>query len=282
MGHRAGGAGRRFAPARTVAVCAVLLAVGGSPAYAAERTPAEATAHAREELANAIAQGRVTVTPTPTAIPTSTPTPVPTDQATPEPSVAPTETPLPTTEPQCWQTDDEGNVLFRDDGTPIACLFPDQPADDGLSVEPDATVVLAPPPVDTPVSATPQVVYVVVQQPAAYVPPPTAAPAQVVYVVVTPTPFAPARTSTPTVTPTFTPAPVAPTATALPTAEPVQDDDPAPAPVALVELPDETAPITPVPDVPQRQPWIVPLLGVWMGLRVLDVAPAPRGTRPWY
>ena len=41
------------------------------------RTPAEATAHAIDELANAVAQGKITLTPTPSATPAPSPTATP-------------------------------------------------------------------------------------------------------------------------------------------------------------------------------------------------------------
>ena len=64
------------------------------PGTALADTPAQATAHAIDELANAIAQGKVTLTPTPT--PTATPSPT----ATPTPTPAPSATPEPTSTPE--------------------------------------------------------------------------------------------------------------------------------------------------------------------------------------
>src|SRR5262249_27792952 len=75
---------------------AVLLnaALCGTPAAAQTRAPPEATQHALDELANAIAQGRVTRTPTPS------PTPMPSSTVTPRPTLVPTDTPTPGTPAQ--------------------------------------------------------------------------------------------------------------------------------------------------------------------------------------
>src|SRR5207244_987165 len=83
----------------------MMLVLVVTPAYAETRTPAEATAHALEELANACAQRRPecpTSTPTATLEPTSTATVIPTGTPTPTDEPAPTVTPAP--EP-CWLTD---------------------------------------------------------------------------------------------------------------------------------------------------------------------------------
>ena len=64
--------------------------------YAEQRTPPEATAHALDEIANALAQGKITATPTATATPrpTSTPTPLPLPtQPVAEPTIGPTPEP---------------------------------------------------------------------------------------------------------------------------------------------------------------------------------------------
>jgi hypothetical protein len=73
---------------------AVLLLLTVEPAAAQTRREPEATQHALDELANAIAQGKITRTPTPTSTPTATLVP---PTATPVPtSVRPTDTPVPT------------------------------------------------------------------------------------------------------------------------------------------------------------------------------------------
>jgi hypothetical protein len=77
-----------------VAALALLLgmALTGSPAVAQTRPSPAATQHALDELANAIAQGRVTLTATPSATATASPT------TTPRPTViSPTDTPEPAT-----------------------------------------------------------------------------------------------------------------------------------------------------------------------------------------
>lgn len=66
--------------------------------FAEQRPGPEATQHALDELANAVAQGKITLTPTPT--PTLTPTLIPTATATaavviPEPTLSPSPTPIP-------------------------------------------------------------------------------------------------------------------------------------------------------------------------------------------
>lgn len=88
---------RRFVGVVAVAAAVLLcMALSSAPAAAQTLTRPEATQHALDELANAIAQGKITRTPTPSA----TATPLPT--ATPYPTaVPPTDTPGPTaTAPQ--------------------------------------------------------------------------------------------------------------------------------------------------------------------------------------
>jgi len=208
----------------------VLLGLGllvVSPAWAETRTPPEATQHALDELANAIAQGKITFTPTPTA--TRTPTPQPSATATLEPTA--TETPQPTATPvpePCWLTDDQG-VVYADDGTPIPC---DAPA------TPEPTLELTAISIPVPTATTPP--------PAASVSAAPAAPriervVETVVVVVTAVPIdtpTPRPTVPPVVVvlePLSTPSPSAtatssPTATSTPTAVVVATSAPTAAP----------------------------------------------------
>ncbi|HET7637953.1 MAG TPA: hypothetical protein VFK47_04355, partial [Ktedonobacteraceae bacterium] len=76
----------------------ILFLISPLSAAAEQRPGPEATQHALDELANAVAQGRITLTPTPT--PTLTPTPIPTATATvtevvPTVIMSPTATPVP-------------------------------------------------------------------------------------------------------------------------------------------------------------------------------------------
>jgi len=183
------------------------------------RTPAEATAHALDELANLCAQRRPecppTLTPTPTLTPspTSTSTPLPTDTLTPAPAASPT----PTAEP-CWLTDqdlgdpDNGYILFDEDGAPVPCpLDQPLPAD-----EPTATPEPRAVSTETPVLARPApTVARVASQPASAVAQPAAVAPQAL----------PTYTLQPTYTalPTYTVAPSAsatPASTWTPTAVP--------------------------------------------------------------
>jgi hypothetical protein len=71
-----------------------------APVLAQTRTAPEATQHALDELANAIAQGKITLTPTPSSTPTVTPllateTPTPAPLPTDTPAPSPTDPPLP-------------------------------------------------------------------------------------------------------------------------------------------------------------------------------------------
>lgn len=103
--------------------------VAAVPVWASNRTPAEATAHALDELANCYAQRR---SECPTSTPTLTPTPTwtPSPTATSTPTVVPTDTPtpMPTATPApCWVTDqdlgdpDDNYIVFDDQGAPIPC-----------------------------------------------------------------------------------------------------------------------------------------------------------------
>jgi hypothetical protein len=94
----------------TISVVLCALCVSPSRAWAQPRTAPEATQHALDELTNAMAQGKITPTPSPTATAAPTPdptaTPAPTSISAPRapadtPAVAPTPTepPLPVPEP---------------------------------------------------------------------------------------------------------------------------------------------------------------------------------------
>lgn len=102
MGHRDPCTNGRRVPAHryVYAVAAALLlsmALSSGSAAAQTRTPPEATQHALDELANAMAQGKVTRAPTPSATATSSPTSTPRPQPT---AVPPTDTPVPTEIPR--------------------------------------------------------------------------------------------------------------------------------------------------------------------------------------
>jgi hypothetical protein len=185
-------------------------------AYAATRSPAEATAHALDELANLCAQRRPECPPmaTWTPSPTSTNTPLPTDTPTPTPTASPTATAA-----QCWFTDqelgdpDNDHIVFDDFGAPIPC-----PTD-------DPTPSTADTPTPTPMPASPTSPAVVAPAPAAS-PPPEAPPA--------PT-YTPASTYTPL--PTYTPFPTwtpAPRPSASPTRGATSTPPPAPSPTVPV------------------------------------------------
>ena len=87
---------------RTISLTAVILVsvalTSTSPAAAQTRAPPEATQHALDELANAIAQGRITRTPTPSATPTPSPTitPKPTASSSTDTPTPAATTPVPT------------------------------------------------------------------------------------------------------------------------------------------------------------------------------------------
>ncbi len=201
----------------------------------------QATVHALEELANAIAQGRITRTPTPTVTPTATPTLTLIPTAVPVvPTVVSQPEPTATLAP-CWFTDetygdpDNGYIVFDDQGAPVPCPPEGNAAPEGL---PDAEPVIdMPTPTATPSRVPvvtrpqvpqPQIIYV--QVPAAEAPPTreipptmtavptfTAIPTATLRVLDTVTPVPtrteiPTRTppSLPTVTPAATPRPVRP------------------------------------------------------------------------
>lgn len=216
--------------AGTALLLSLLLSV--SPAHSASRTPAEATQHALDELANCQEQSRLGlrtdgswVCPTATPVPTGTPVPTASPSPTPvPPSDAPTDVPTATPTPgPCWLTDevwgdpDNGNIVFvpmmsPDDGSPLL-------NDDGtqqygpVQIPCDSTPTPTPAPTDVPTdvpTATPRppMAQVAAAPPAARSAPAPAAPAQerivvqTVVVEVTPVP-----TQTPSATPTGTPRP---------------------------------------------------------------------------
>lgn len=82
----------KFVALLSLSVLAIAANAALSPTVQAEsRTPAEATAHALDELANCVAQHRPecpTATPTLTATPTWTPSPTSTSTPTLEPTAA--------------------------------------------------------------------------------------------------------------------------------------------------------------------------------------------------
>lgn len=284
-----------------------LVALIPAPVLADNRTPARATAHARDELANAIAQGKITLTPTATA--TSTPSPTSTPTVTSSPTLEPTETPVPTSWPQpCWMTDADG-IVFDEDGAPVPCsllaaqvLPPDGPPDDGLAVDLSASPpALEPPPADlanpdmptpTPevivIVATaapastlpPQVIYV--PQSEAALPTPTPSAAQVIYLVVTATPTpatpvpTPAGASLPALEPVSTLVPE-PTSAAAPPAEEAAS---APAEDVAADDPPSSPPIDdpePSPPAERFPPPMLASFGLWAGARRRVEQEAP----PW-
>lgn len=236
------------------AVALLALAASPSTALASSRTPAEATVHALDELANCYAQHRTecpTATPTPTAtVPVNTPSPTSTVQRieTPTPeAIEPTATP----EPVCWLTDqdlgdpDNGYVVFDDEGAPIPCPT-DAPTEETPIAEPTDT----PPPAPT---ATPRAM------------PPDAAG------------------SAPTLLPTYTPYPTytpQPTYTPAPTATP-QPATPQVAGAVVTALPTNTATPMPTPSsvaavVARPQPTTAPMrTAAFSQLRM------PSFERPW-
>lgn len=174
--------------------------------YADSVTPAFATQHALDELRNAIAQGKITLTPTPTPTATLTLT----STATVAPLVTLTDTPTATPSPvatsePCWLLDDQGDVVFDEDGAPVPCPT-DSPTEETPTDIPSETPTLTP---------TPVVITRVVQVPGA------APPAQVIYVQV------PAPTTEPTLVPTSTNVPtLRPTSTQTATSTPTRTSTP--------------------------------------------------------
>lgn len=186
---------------------------------------AAATQHAYEELQNAIAQGKVTLTPTPTmtpsptftVTPTSTPTLVPTATPTPEPAVV---------EEPCWLTDidwgdpNDNYIVFDEDGAPVPCQLDQPPPVSEPTPEPEPRAVNA----ETPAIARAAAVSAPVASPPAAAVAPTPLPTYTPYPTYTAVPtstVAPTLTATATATRTVTPTPrvtASPTATATATA----------------------------------------------------------------
>jgi hypothetical protein len=239
---------------------AALISVSPSTAAASSRTPAEATAHALDELANVCAQRRPecpTATPLVRSLPEmSTSTPSPTSTSTPQPTDTPTPEPTATATPEpCWLTDqdlgdpDDNYIVFAADGAPIPCPT-DIPTEDATE-QPTAT----PTPLPT---ATPR-------------PIPPAAPAAAV--------SAPAPLPTYTPYPTYTPQP---TYTPVPTATP-RASTPDVAGLVITALPTSTATSTPsatptsaiVAGDVTPQPTAAPVRTAFSQLRM------PSFERPW-
>lgn len=219
----------------------LLIAAVPITALGQQRTPAEAEQHARDENENACAQRKPecwtpTPRPTNTPQPTVTPTPVPVQlPQIPTPEPEPEATPEP-----CWQTYDDGSIMYREDGTPVSCedwATAQVPIDDEVAenTAPYPTPVPLVPAGNRPPAPTAQ----------------TAPPPQVVYVYVdkpstserveAPTPIPARSTSTPRATPTMLE-----TRTPLPTATPT---------VARTATPARVSRETPTPSpVPTRAP----------------------------
>lgn len=188
----------------------VLVNVALTPVHADSTTPAFATQHALDELRNAIAQGKITLTPTPSATATSTTLPATSTAtlvvATDTPTVEPTAT---ATEAPCWLQDDDGAIVYDEDGAPVPCP-PDIPAEETPTDIPTETLTptLTPTPQPTSAPMQPQIVYVYL--PAATVEPtstlePTDMPTATAVLTSTAlSTMAPFTTSTPILTPTAT------------------------------------------------------------------------------
>lgn len=211
---------------------------------------ASATAHAIDELHNAIAQGKVTLTPTVTPTVTSTPTATPQPTNSPAPSETPTVTSTPG--PPCWADDNgdkwlivDGDVYFDTDGNPVQCPDP---------LKPHATEL--PTPTDAPfiqpnvIFPTPQVIIRdVVREVVVYRDAPTDAPTDTPTGTPTDTPIpTPTLTSTPTATSTSSPTP-----TSTPTSRPTATRQPTPMPQSSAAEEAAAAPAPPRPYVPA--PW---------------------------
>lgn len=227
------------------------LHVALAPVAWAQRTPAEATQHAYEELANAIAQGKITRTPTPS--PTLTLTPTATITAT--PLVMQTDTPTPTVSPvatsePCWLLDDQRDVVFDQDGAPVPCPT-NTPEDEPIEVPTD-TPTLTPTPALT---QTPVVVTVVVYQVQVVQMPAASAPASVDVPTLAPLPTltdSPTSTVTPTASPTVTPTPSwTPHPTMTPRPVPTLWFESTPVPTAVSV---KVAPVQRVAEAPKRAP----------------------------
>jgi len=107
----------RLPHVRSAALLGVILAgwvfagMLAAPVYAQQRPPAQATAHALDELANAIAQGKITLTPTPTFSPQPRATPTVAPSETPAPTPTETATPVPVFE--AIQAEPVNNAYLR-------------------------------------------------------------------------------------------------------------------------------------------------------------------------
>ncbi len=224
---------------------AIALLASPSVALASSRTPAEATQHAIDDLANVCAQRRpecpATLTPTPTA------TPSPTSTHTPQPTDRPTSTPMPTETPTpepCWLIDqdlgdpDDNYIVFDEDGAPVPCPS-DQPLPtDEPAPTPESRAVNAEDPAIA--RPTPVVVSAASQPVAAAAPLPTYTP----YPTYTPLPTytaAPTSTLTSIATATLTRTPAA-TVTATPTVVSVAGVRVTSAPVGSISHSAESAP----------------------------------------
>jgi hypothetical protein len=106
----------------SVVLCALL--AGPPRAWAQSRTAPEATQHALDELTNAMAQGKITATPSPTGTPTLNPTATPVPAATSSPK-PPTETPAPVGAPA------EPTLPVPDPGRSVAAYVRPSPRDAG-------------------------------------------------------------------------------------------------------------------------------------------------------
>lgn len=232
----------------TIAALALCAGPMAPTVLAASRTPAEATAHALDELANCVAQGPrsggdycPTATPTPTVMPSPTSTSTPRPETHDTTSWVLTVTVIPTPEP-CWLQDEDlgdpanGWIVFDDQGAPVPCPT-DTPAEE-TPIEPTDTPTATPP--------APQA------QPLRIGAPAVGAPMQQVVVIqtviVTAEPVAtatprptPSPTSSPTPTATLTRTPTA-TATATPTVVSVAGVKATSGPVATVSRVTEPAP----------------------------------------
>lgn len=193
----------------------VLLLMAPRPAWAETRPPAEATAHALDELANCYAQRRPecpTSTPTLTTTPTFTPQPTSTQTIEPTATEPPTATPTPTSEPDPADDAADEMLLVDDTPTPTPTLPP----------SPAAAVVPAPVQPQVEIQTVIQTVVVVVTAEVTDTPPASSAPRPSSTATSSSTPT-PTPTITATPTPTLAPLVVV-MAAALPTSEPVLPD----------------------------------------------------------
>lgn len=270
---------------RTQCVFAVILAITAlltrsETSHADENDAAitaakTATAAARVvgDIENAIAQGKITITPTQTLTVTPTPTRTPSPVSTPTVAVYPSTTATQTPEP-CWLTDQDlgdpesGYIVFDENGAPVPCPDPMSIPTD----EPTATPTPTPIVTSTPIIIYIQVPVVITATPVPQVPsPPTS----------TPQPQGNGQISTPTKVNTSQPTskPTAGSAhintlvpTIFPTAVPESVDGSAQSPVVA-------APIAPVdPLIPDHMP---PPMLVSFGLLAGSRRRVEEETPPW-